>query len=177
MTTWSGRSCPGRTFESPADFNVQLAGWIATVNTRFRRHLECAPADRIAADRAAMIPLPPVAPVTGWRRTARLPRDHYVRLDSNDYSVDPAVIGRRIEVTADLARVRVLCEGSWPLTTSGPGPAIRRSPTRRTWRRRGSCGPRTARWPPVGRPAQAEVEQRDLAVYDALCDGAGQGVA
>jgi hypothetical protein len=34
-----------------------------------------------------------------------------VRLDSNDYSVDPAVIGRRIEVTADLARVRAGCDG------------------------------------------------------------------
>jgi hypothetical protein len=58
-----------------------------------------------------MIGLPPVAPVTGWRRTGRLPRDHYVRLDGNDYSGDPAVIGRRIEVTADLARVRVFCDG------------------------------------------------------------------
>jgi hypothetical protein len=27
-----------------------------------------------------------------------------VRLDSNDYSVHPGVIGRRIEVTADLGR-------------------------------------------------------------------------
>ena len=63
--------------------------------------------DRIAADKAAMIPLPPVPPVTGWHKTARLPRDYYVRLDGNDYSVDPAVIGRRIEITADLARVRV----------------------------------------------------------------------
>ena len=45
---------PGRQFASPADFNAQLAGWVATVNARFRRHLECAPADRIAADRAAM---------------------------------------------------------------------------------------------------------------------------
>jgi transposase len=102
---------PGRSFSSPADFNAQLAGWVATVNTRWRRHLECAPCDRIAADKAAMIPLPPVAPVTGWHRAARLPRDHYVRLDGNDYSVDPAVIGRRIEVTADLGRVRVLCDG------------------------------------------------------------------
>jgi Mu transposase, C-terminal domain len=46
-----------------------------------------------------------------WHRTARLPRDHYVRLDGNDYSVDPAVIGRRVEVTADLSRVRVTCDG------------------------------------------------------------------
>jgi transposase len=55
--------------------------------------------------------LPPVAPATGWRSSTRLPRDHYIRLDSNDYSVHPAVIGRRIEVIADLHRVRVLCDG------------------------------------------------------------------
>jgi hypothetical protein len=32
-------------------------------------------------------------------------------LDGNDYSVHPGVIGRRVEVIADLARVRVLCDG------------------------------------------------------------------
>ena len=58
-----------------------------------------------------MLALPPVAPVTGWRPRRRLPRDHYVRLDSNDYSVHPSVIGRRIEVIADLDRVRVFCDG------------------------------------------------------------------
>jgi transposase len=58
-----------------------------------------------------MLPLPPVAPVTGWRTSTRLARDHYVRLDGNDYSVHPAVIGRRVEVLADLARVRALCDG------------------------------------------------------------------
>jgi hypothetical protein len=40
-----------------------------------------------------------------------LARDHYIRLDSNDYSVHPGVIGRRIEVVADLDRVQVLCDG------------------------------------------------------------------
>src|SRR5690242_13650533 len=93
---------PGRSFASPADFNAQLTAWLA---------LGCSPAERITADKAAMLALPPVAPETGWRAWTRLARDHYVRLDSNDYSVHPAVIGRRIEVTADLARVRVLCEG------------------------------------------------------------------
>jgi len=102
---------PGRAFTCPADFNRQLCGWLAVVNTRRRRALGCAPADRIAADRAAMLPLPPVAPATGWRSSARLARDHYIRLDSNDYSVHPSVIGRRIEITADLDRVQVSCEG------------------------------------------------------------------
>jgi transposase len=102
---------PGRAFGSPADFNAQLTQWLMVVNRRPRRVLGCAPSERIAADRAAMLSLPPIAPATGWRASTRLARDHYVRLDSNDYSVHPAVIGRRVEVIADLQRVRVFCEG------------------------------------------------------------------
>ena len=59
-----------------------------------------------------MLPLPPVPPQTGWSRTLRLPRDHYVRLDSNDYSVHPGVIGRMVEVHANLERVWVTCQGA-----------------------------------------------------------------
>ena len=81
------------------------------MNTRTRRALGCAPTDRIAADLERMLPLPPVAPATGWRASTRLARDHYVRLDGNDYSVHPAVIGRRVEVAADLARVQVRRDG------------------------------------------------------------------
>lgn len=103
---------PGRSFTSPEDFNAQLRQWLALVNGRPRRALGCAPTDRIAADRAAMLALPPVAPVTGWKFTTRLARDHYVRLDSNDYSVHPAVIGRKVDVHADLHRVRVFCDGN-----------------------------------------------------------------
>jgi transposase len=122
---------PGRSFTSPADFNAQLQQWLAVVNARPRRALGCAPTDRITADRAAMLTLPPVAPATGWRSALRLPRDHYVRLDSNDYSVHPTVIGRRIEVVADLGRVRAFCDGrvvadheriwGWHQTLSDPG--------------------------------------------------------
>jgi transposase len=102
---------PGRCFGGPADFNRQLTGWLAVANARPKRVLGCAPADRIAADKAAMLTLPPVPPVTGWRSSSRLARDHYIRLDSNDYSVHPSVIGRRIEVTAGLDRVKVFCDG------------------------------------------------------------------
>jgi transposase len=102
---------PGRSFASPSDFNAQVQQWLQRVNARQRRALGCAPTDRITADRQAMLALPPVAPATGWRASTRLARDHYIRLDSNDYSVHPSMIGRRIEVVADLARVRVFCDG------------------------------------------------------------------
>jgi len=155
---------PGRSFTDPADFNAQLQQWLAVVNARQRRALGCAPTDRITADRQAMLTLPPVAPATGWRASTRLARDHYVRLDSNDYSVHPAVIGRRIEVIADLARVRVFCEGrlvadhervwAWHQTISDPGHVAAAKTLRRE---------RVGVLRPVPEP---DVEQRCLADYD-----------
>jgi transposase len=164
---------PGRAFASPADFKVQLQRWLSVVNARPRRALGCAPAERIAADRAAMLTLPPVAPATGWRFSARLARDHYVRLDSNDYSVHPAVIGRRIEVTAGMHRVRVLCEGkvaadheriwAWHQTISDPAHVAAARALRRE---------RVAVLRPVAEP---DVEQRSLSDYDTALglDGGG----
>jgi transposase len=102
---------PGRVFASPTDFDAQLQAFLAGANTRQHRALGCRPADRVDADRAAMVALPPVPPVVGWHSSTRLPRDHYVRLDGNDYSVHPTVIGRRVEVSADLQRVRVFSDG------------------------------------------------------------------
>jgi hypothetical protein len=58
-----------------------------------------------------MLVLPPVSPVLGRRQLVRLPRDHYVRVDANDYSVHPSAVGRRVEVVADLTCVQVLCAG------------------------------------------------------------------
>ncbi|MEU4550757.1 IS21 family transposase [Micromonospora violae] len=101
---------PGRRFGSPQDFNAQLTEWLVRANNRQHRMLGCRPAERWDADRAAMLSLPPVAPVVGWRQTTRLPRDHYVRLDSNDYSVHPAAVGRRVDIVADADRVQVFCD-------------------------------------------------------------------
>jgi Helix-turn-helix domain of resolvase len=102
---------PGRTFRSPADFNAQFADWLTRANGRVVRTIKTAPVDLIDADRAAMLPLPPVPLHLGWRNKIRLGRDYYVRLDTNDYSVDPTVIGRMVDVAADLDRIRVRCEG------------------------------------------------------------------
>jgi len=102
---------PGRDFTSPADFDSQFSDWLAIANARVVRTIKTRPVDRLDADRAAMLPLPPIAPVLGWVNRVRLGRDYYVRVDSCDYSVDPAVIGRFVDVTADLSRVEVRHEG------------------------------------------------------------------
>jgi transposase len=156
---------PGRSFTGPADFNAQLGVFFGQANRRWRRAMGCAPADRIAADKAAMLPLPPVAPATGWRASLRLPRDYYVRLDSNDYSVDPAVIGRRVEVAADLERVRAFCDGKlvadhqrvWARHQTLTDPAHRRA----------ADALRRQRLAVVRPPAEPDVQVRCLADYDA----------
>jgi transposase len=166
---------PGRVFTSPADFNAQLGGWLPRANARLMRVLGCTPADRVAADKAAMIPLPPVAPVTGWHKTARLPRDHYVRLDGNDYSVDPAVIGRRIEITAGLDRVTVTCDG---MPAAGHDRCWARHQTITDPAHLAAAQALRAARPlaAVPGPRDSEVEQRDLSVYDGVF-GTGQGAA
>lgn len=68
------------------------------------RALKARPADLLAADKAAMLALPPVAPPVGLRLRTRLPRDYYVRVFSNDYSVDPVAIG---SIVADLDYVSI----------------------------------------------------------------------
>jgi transposase len=157
---------PGRQFTGPADFNAQLGGWLTVANSRPKRVLGCAPADRVTADRAAMLALPPVPPVTGWRSSARLARDYYIRLDSNDYSVHPAVIGRRIEVTAGLDRVRVFCDGkivadharAWARHQTITDPLHLAAATALRQHRTAVLRP----------PAEPEVEQRPLSDYDAM---------
>jgi hypothetical protein len=89
-------------------------------------------------------------------------------LDSNDYSVHPAVIGRRIEVLADLDRVRVFCDGktvadhqrvwAWHQTLTDPEHLEAAKVLRRT---------RVGALRPVREPeSEVAVEQRPLAVYD-----------
>ncbi|MDP9694958.1 UNVERIFIED_ORG: hypothetical protein J2X79_002526 [Arthrobacter globiformis] len=58
-----------------------------------------------------MRPLSPVAPQSAFRSSVRLPRDYYVRVFSNDYSVDPGAIGRIVDIVADLETVTVSIDG------------------------------------------------------------------
>ena len=155
---------PGRTFTSPADFNLQLSAWLPVANTRIVRRIGCAPVTRWEADKAAMLTLPPVPPALGWRHQVRLPRDHYVRVDGNDYSVDPATVGRKVQVVADLATVTVSCAGRVVAAHE------------RCWARHQSITDPAHHTAALALAAQARkstrgpepdlVEERDLSVYD-----------
>lgn len=156
---------PGRTFTGPEDFNAQLAEWLELANRRKHRALGCRPLDRWSTDRDAMLALPPVAPQLGWRERVRLPRDHYVRLGSNDYSVDPVAVGRFVDVLADLRQVTVrlgsrvvaVHERCWARWQTITDPAHRVAAL--------AMSTAAAHRPPT--PPADEVEQRDLSTYDA----------
>ena len=97
-----------------------------------------------------------------------------MRLDSNDYSVHPAAVGRRIEVTAGLARVQVLCEGqvvaghrrswAWQQSISDPARVAAARAVRRD------------RITALRRPAEPGVQIRALSDYDTAL-GVDGGVA
>ncbi|HKZ24307.1 MAG TPA: IS21 family transposase [Acidimicrobiia bacterium] len=103
---------PGRSFADMADFNRQLAVWLKRANQRIHGTTRVRPSEAIFEDRAAMMAFPPVLPDPSWRHTIRLPRDHYVRVDTNDYSVNPWYVGRRVDVQATLDEIVVVCEGT-----------------------------------------------------------------
>ncbi len=155
---------PGRNFAGVDDFNTQLGDWLETrANVRVHSGLRCRPSERIDADLAAMGPLPPVGPDTDWRKQLRLGADHWVRVDTNDYSVHPKAIGRRVEVRVGADTVTVACGQdvvarhqrvfAKHVTVTDPAhDAARRARAE------------LARLPVA--PADTDVAQRDLADYD-----------
>ncbi len=90
---------PGRSFDDVADFNTQLVGWLTKrANVRVHATTRQRPAEAIFEDRGSMLAMPATLPDVSLRFTTRLPRDHYVRVDTNDYSVNPRFVGRRVHV-------------------------------------------------------------------------------
>lgn len=171
---------PGRRFTDPGDFNAQLAEFLGLANARKRRSLQGASAaERIGADRAAMGSLPPIDTATiGWRNSVVLPRDHYVRLDTCDYSVHPGAIGQRVDVAADLDTVRIRRAGvlvgehprCWARQQTITDAEHRKAADvmRQAFQDRSACGRGLA---------VTDVQERDLSAYDqafGLGDDEGQ---
>ncbi|AJK70099.1 Mu transposase domain-containing protein [Corynebacterium marinum] len=99
---------PGRHFTQPSDVQHQLDDWITQVaNQRIHATTRQVPAKVWTADKAKMTTLPPYPPQVGVMRQVRLPRNYYVAVDANRYSVDPRMINRIVTVHADLEQVIV----------------------------------------------------------------------
>jgi transposase len=88
----------GRRFANQLDFQHQLDGWCERINARVHRTTRAAVAERLAEEQQRMRPLPEVLPDTDRRFVTRVARQPYLRFDRNDYSLDPRLVGRRVEV-------------------------------------------------------------------------------
>ena len=89
---------PGRAFANELDFQLQLDAWFDDrANARFHRTLRCRPIDRLIEERDVMAALPASLPETDRRWVLRVPPDPYLRFDTCDYSLDPRLVGRRVE--------------------------------------------------------------------------------
>jgi hypothetical protein len=154
---------PGRRFANHLDFQLQFDGWCDRVNRRVHRTVRAVPAERLIEERARMRPLPGL-PDLDRRVVVRVPQQPYLRVDRNDYSIDPAFAGRRVELrvsqtevtaavldTGELAcRHRRVFAGGLTFTDPAHQSELDRQRVRRRQRH------------------EVDVEIRPLARYDAL---------
>ena len=92
---------PARRFASELDYQDQLDRWVAErANPRTHQGIRAVPAERLLAEREAMRPLPRQMPRSERRLTLRVSPQPYFRFDRNDYSLDPRLVGRRVEIRA-----------------------------------------------------------------------------
>jgi hypothetical protein len=155
---------PGRCFANPADFQLQLDGWCDRANRRVHRTIRAVPIQRLSQEHLRMRSLPRVMPDVDRRFVTRVAAQPYVRVDRNDYSIDPVFAGRRVEVrvsqegvtaavldTGELAcRHRRVFAGGLTVTDPAHQTELERQRARRRQRH------------------EIDVEIRPLSRYDAL---------
>ena len=155
---------PGRRFANSLDFQLQFDGWCEKVNERVHRTVRAVPVQRLIEERARMRPLVHVLPDCDRRMVVRVPQQPFLRIDRNDYSIDPAFAGRRVEVRVSQRQVTAVvldtgevacCHGrSFAGGMTITDPAHQSELERQRARRRGRH--------------DVEVEIRPLARYDQL---------
>ena len=156
---------PGRVFANHLDFQDRLDAWTEKVNGRVHRTVRAVPAQRLVEERRRMRPLPAGMPDVDRRQVVRVAAQPFVRVDRNDYSIDPRFVGRRVELrvsqteitavvldTGELAaRHRRVFAGGLTLTDPAHQTQLERQREKRRQRR-----------------DQVEVEIRPLSRYDQL---------
>jgi hypothetical protein len=131
------------------------------------RTLRERPIDRLEREREALRPLPAPGPELDRRSVLRVPPQPYARVDRNDYSLDPRLVGQRVELRVSQREVIAVALDTGELAASHrrvfaagqeiTDPAHRAALERlRLERYRG------------GPLAGEDVELRELSVYDRL---------
>jgi transposase len=95
----------GRRFANQLDFQDQLDRWCERINARKHRTTRAVVCERLAAERERMRSLPAALPDVDRRWVVRVPPQPYLRFDRNDYSLDPRLVGRRVEVRASQSEI------------------------------------------------------------------------
>jgi hypothetical protein len=157
---------PGRVFANHFDFQDRLDAWTEKANGRVHRTVRAVPAERLIEEQQKMRPLPAAGmPEVDRREVVRVAAQPLVRVDRNDYSIDPRFAGRRVELrisqthvtgvvldTGELAcRHRREFAGGLTIIDSAHQTELERQREKRRQRR-----------------GQVEVEIRPLSRYDAL---------
>ena len=153
---------PGRVFANERDFQDQLDGWFVKVNARTHKTLRERPIDRLRNELEVMASLPAALPETAQRWVTRVAPDPYLRIDTNDYSLDPRLVGRRVEVRLDQREItavaldtgEIACRHARCFARHRTLTALEHARELKSQRR--------------DRPAETPVEARPLARYDAL---------
>jgi hypothetical protein len=96
---------PGRRFANELDFQHQFDEWCDKVNQRVHRTVRAVPAARLALERKRLRPLAERLPDLDRRLVTRVPQQPYLRVDRNDYSLDPGFAGRRVELRVSQTQV------------------------------------------------------------------------
>jgi transposase len=154
---------PGRCFANELDFQLQLDVWFDDrANPRVHKTLRARPIDRLIEERAVMAALPAVTPDTDRRWVLRVPPDPYLRFDTCDYSLDPALVGRRVDVCVSDREVlavaldtgEIACRHARSFAQHRTLTALEHARALKTQR--------------GGRRGEPVVEVRSLALYDEL---------
>jgi transposase len=154
---------PGRRFANHLDFQLQLDAWFEKANARAHRMLRARPIDRLAEELAVMRHLPDQQPDTDRRWVVRVPPDPHLRFDTCDYSLDPNLVGRRVEIRVSQRQItahaldtgELACAHERSFAKHRTITALEHARTLR--QRRGGEDER-----------EPLVQQRSLAVYDQL---------
>lgn len=155
---------PARRFANELDFQAQLDAWCDRVNGRVHRTIRAVPGERLVEERARMRPLPTAMPVGERRFVVRVAQQPYLRWDRNDYSLDPRLAGRRVEVSVSQREITAVALDSSELACRHrrvfAGGLTLTDPAHQAQLERLRMARR--------HPDDLEVERRPLARYDRL---------